>query len=69
MSADDKLLAEIATVSAELAAIERRAAELKVERIRLFMRARKREITTTRLAAAAQIEVGNVRQILNRAKD
>ncbi len=68
-AADDRLLAELEEVGAELADAEAEAEKLKARRLKLFLRARGRSITTTRLAEAAGIPVGNVRQILNRAKD
>lgn len=68
-AADDRLLAELEQVGADLAAAETTVEKLKDRRLKLFLRARARSITTTRLAEAVGIPVGNVRQILMRARE
>lgn len=68
-AADDRLLAELEQVGADLAAAETTVEKLKDRRLKLFLRARGRSITTTRLAEAVGIPVGNVRQILMRARE
>lgn len=64
----DGVVAEIRNVAQDLKNAEAQVRRLKRTRLLLFKKAVRLGVSTSRLAVAARVEPGTVRQILKRAK-
>lgn len=65
----DLVVTEVRTVTREITEAETLLRRLKRRRVVLFKRAVRLNVSTSRLAIAARVEPGTVRQILKRSKE